>query len=253
MSKAKAKAVEGVVEVPVVNLIEMRLRIIGVTPMFMNRMSAKVKQGLLVGSKKKTAAERINIKHNPFQEFVDSAEIVNSGPTALGLLVTAVKASMCDAAIETAGLTKAGTQRLLFMPGDHAPLYGIPQLRMDVTRSADMSRTPDIRTRAFLPKWGSEISIRFVSPQLSAQSVVSLLSNAGVLIGVGDYRQQKGKGSYGTFRVIAENDSDAEWEDLISNHGRDAQLKALHNPEPANPQTEELMRFWESENKRRSA
>ena len=54
------------------------------------------------------------------------------GPTVLGLRVTAVKAAMCQAAIETAGLTKTGAQRLLFMPGDVVPLYGIPQLRCDV-------------------------------------------------------------------------------------------------------------------------
>lgn len=230
-----------------------RLRIIGTTPLFQNRMSNKVKEVLLVGGRKKTAADRAEIKHNPIQEYRDSAEILPGGPTALGLRVTAVKAAMCQAAIETAGLTKAGAQRLLFMPGDFVPLYGIPQLRCDVVRSADINRTPDVRTRAFLPAWGVEIDIQFSSPQLAMTSVVTLLCNAGVLIGVGDYRQEKGKGAFGSFRVLGEDEKDREWTDLVKNHGRMRQLKALEKPEYADKDTADLMEFFEAETKRRAA
>lgn len=230
-----------------------KLRIIGVTPMFQNRMANKVKQGLLVGTKKKTKSERAEIKHFPLQEFRDSMEIVKDGPTALGIRVTAVKAAMCTAALETAGLTKTSAQRLLFMPGDFAPLYGTPQLRMDVVRSADINRTPDVRSRAYLPKWGAEIEIQYIVPQLSALSVVSLLCNAGVLIGVGDFRQEKGKGAFGSFRVIGDGEKDDEWNDLVKNHGRKAQLAAINRPEYADQDTIDLMEFFEGEVKRRAA
>lgn len=232
---------------------EARLRIIGTTPLFQNRMANKVKAQLLVGSRKKTKAERVEIKHNPLAEYVDSAEIMSAGPTALGLRVTAVKAAMCTAALETAGLTKTSAQRLIFMPGDLTPLYGTPQLRMDVVRSADINKTPDVRTRAFLPKWGAEIHIQYVVPQLSAASVAALLINAGVLVGVGDFRQEKGKGAFGSFRVIGEDEQDAEWDDLVANHGRTAQEAALHDPEYADKDTADLMEFFFSETKRRAA
>ena len=90
-------------------------------------------------------------------------------------------------------------------------------------------------------------------PQLSVQAVVSLLCNAGVLIGVGDYRQQKGKGSYGAFRVLGEGEDDAEWADLVANHGRAAQEPALSEPEFANEETAELMSFYSGEVQRRAA
>ncbi len=230
-----------------------RLRIIGVTPLFQNRMASKVKGSLLAGGRKKTKVERLEIKHQPYEEFRDSAEIVASGPTALGLRVVAVKAAMATAAIETAGLTKSSTQRLLFMPGDLAPLYGTPQLRLDVVRSADINRTPDIRSRAFLPKWGAEIEIQYIVPQLSISAVVSLLCNAGMLIGVGDFRQEKGKGAFGSFRVIGDGEQDDEWDDLVENHGRSAQEKALADPEFADQDTADLMEFWQTEVKRRAA
>lgn len=230
-----------------------RLRIIGETPLFQNRMANKAKQQLLVGGRKKTKADRVEIKHDPLQEFRDSAEIVPNGPTALGLRVTAVKAAMCTAALETAGLTKTAAQRLIFMPGDFAALYGTPQLRMDVTRSADINRTPDVRTRAFLPKWGAEIEIQYIVPQLSAAAVVSLLCNAGVLVGVGDFRQEKGKGAFGSFRVVGEGEDDEEWNELVKDHGLMAQLAALNDPEYADKDTEDLMSYFHEEVKRRAA
>ncbi len=229
------------------------LRIIGETPMFQNRMAAKAMHTLLVGGTRKTKADRAEIKHDPISEFRNSAEILETGPTALGLRVVAVKAAMCTAALETAGLTKTGAQRLLFMPGDLVPLYGVPRLRMDVVRSADMNRTPDVRTRTYLPKWGAEIEIQYIIPQMNASSVVSLLRNAGIMIGLGDFRQEKGKGAFGSFRVIGAGEKDAEWDDLVANHGRKAQEAAIKDPEYANQETAELMEFFFSEVRRRAA
>lgn len=230
-----------------------RLRIVGMTPLFQNRMANKAKQQLLVGGRKKTKADRAEIKHQPLLEYRDSAEIMKDGPTALGLRVVAVKAAMCTAALETAGLTKSATQRLLFMPGDLVPLYGTPQLRMDVVRSADINRTPDVRTRAFLPRWGAEIEIQYVIPQLSLISVVSLLQNAGILVGVGDFRQERGKGAFGSFRVLGDGDEDDEWNDLVENHGRAAQEAALAEPDYADRDTADLMEFFAEEEQRRAA
>lgn len=253
MARTIAKTETAEISVAPLKRASVRLRIIGATPLFQNRMANKVKEGLLVGTKKKTKAERVEIKHDPVREFRNSAEVLKSGPTALGLRVVAIKAAMCSAALETPGVTKASTQKLLFMPGDFFHLYGTPMLRMDVVRSADINRTPDVRSRAFLPKWGAEVEIQYIVPQLSAQSVVTLLANAGVLIGVGDFRQEKGKGAFGSFRVIGTDQKDAEWDDLVANHGRAAQVAALEEPEYADQDTADLMEFFRGETLRRAA
>jgi len=247
------KEVEQEIVVPALRRGIVRLRIIGQTPMFQNRMAAKAKQQLLVGGRKKTAADKAQIKHHPIAEFRDSLERIGDGPTALGLRVVAMKAAMCTAALETAGITKTSAQRLLFMPGDLTALYGVPQLRMDVVRSADINRTPDVRTRAFLPKWGAEIEIHHVLPQLPVSSVVTLACNAGVLVGLGDFRQEKGKGAFGSFRVITADTQDDEWDELVAEHGREAQLSAIDSPEYADEDTAELMEFFFGEEKRRAA
>ena len=229
------------------------VRIVGTTPMYQNWMAAKAKQQLLVGGQKKSKADRAHIKHQPLQEFRDSAQILPGGPTALGLNVIAVKAAMATAALETTGgLKKASAQRLLYMPGTFAALYGVPQLKMDVVRSADMNRTPDVRTRCYLPQWGAEITMSYIVPQLSMNSVIALLCNAGMVVGVGDFRQEKGKGSFGSFRVLGDED-DAEWNDLVANHGREMQEAALNDPDYADQDTADLMEFFHSEVQRRAA
>ena len=116
-----------------------------------------------------------------------------------------------------------------------------------------MNKTPDVRSRAFLPVWGAEVEIQFIVPQLSITSVVTLLANAGILIGIGDYRQEKGKGAFGSFRVLGEGEADAEWDSLVADHGREAQLAALESPQFADADTADLMGFFEGEVRRRAA
>lgn len=117
-----------------------------------------------------------------------------------------------------------------------------------------MNKTPDIRTRAFLPRWCAEVDIAFVTPTLSVHSVVSLLSNAGVIVGIGDFRQEKGRGSYGCFSV--HGDDLGDWSDTwdeITAESREVQEAAMAKPEAADDETEELLGMLEDERAKRSA
>ncbi len=118
-----------------------------------------------------------------------------------------------------------------------------------------MNRTPDVRTRGYLPNWCAEIEIRFVTPTLSQMSIVSLLANAGTIVGIGDYRQEKGRGSYGTFSVAGSEDmgdQQAIW-DEITQEDRSVQESAIDNPECADEETRDLMQFIQEERIRRAA
>ena len=48
---------------------EVKLRMIGQTPLYFNSMGSKAMRDLLAGSRKKTAADKQNIKHNPEVEY----------------------------------------------------------------------------------------------------------------------------------------------------------------------------------------
>ena len=227
------------------------LRIIGSTPMYFNAMSVKAKRTLLIGGGKKTAAEKKELKHDPEQEFRDSVYRTALGPTLLAFPAAGIKNSMATAALVTDGVKKTDVQRLIFLPQEKVSIWGRPYLRMDVVRSADMNRTPDIRTRAFLPRWCAEVEVAFVTPTLSIHAVASLLSNAGVVCGLGDFRQEKGKGSYGTFRLTDEDD--AVWQELTSSEARDVQEAAMADPQTYDEETRELWAMLRQERMRRAA
>lgn len=249
-----AKKDTGTLHIDALKQGRITLKLVGTTPMYMNSMSAKAKRSLLIGGGKKTAAEKKELKHDPEQEFYDSAHRTPHGPTLLCFPAPGVKSAMSTAALETAGVTKSSVNRLVFLPEQKIKIWGKPYLKMDVVRSADMNRTPDVRTRAFLPRWCAEVDIAFVTPTLSAHSIVSLLANAGAIVGLGDFRQEKGRGSYGTFAVAGDDLGD--WSDYwneVTQEARDVQQAALDNPECADQETEELMAMLFEERQRRAA
>ena len=228
---------------------------IGQTPMYFNSMGAKAWRDLLVGGGKKTAAQKKDIKHNPEAEFRDSVYKKDTGSTYLCFPAAGVKGAMATAALETGGITKTSVQRLIFLPESHIQIWGKPLLKMDIVRSADMNKTPDVRTRAYLPQWCAEVTVKYVVPTLSAHSIVSLLSNAGTIVGIGDFRQEKGRGSYGTFAVSgAEEMGDYQeiW-DEITKEDREVQKLAMEQPICADEQTAELMQYLQEERLRRAA
>lgn len=244
------KAEAGVLEVHPLKRGDLTLKVVGETPLFFNSMSAKAQRSLLLGGGRKTAAERRDIKHSPRDEFRDSVYLSNDERTLLGFPAAGVKGAMATAALETPGVTKSSVQRLIFLPQERVNIWGTPQLRCDVVRSADMAKTPDIRTRAFLPEWCAEVNIRFVT-SLSEASIVSLLSNAGLIVGLGDFRQEKGKGAFGAFRVVASDDAD--WARIAASGGYAQQKAAMEAPEPANEETRTLLGFFDEEVAKRTA
>lgn len=251
----KATAKDDVLEIEQMKRSEVTLRIIGQTGLYFNSMSRKAMGTLLIGGGKKTAAEKREIKHNPEQEFNESVYRMKDGPTLLGFPSPAIKGAMATAALETKSVTKTSVNRLLFVPDYRFAIFGKPYLRMDVVRSADMNRTPDIRTRAYLPEWCCEVRVEYSSDRFSVHSIVSMLSNAGQTVGIGDFRQEKGKGNFGTFTVHGtdmDDDAQAAW-DRITAQGRAIQQEAMENPESYDDDTEELMVFLRRERMRRSA
>ncbi len=232
------------------------LRLIGRMPLYYNSMSVKTKRGLLIGNTKKSAAEKKELKHIPEEEFRDSLYKMLTGPTALGFPAPGVKQAMATAALETAGVSKTNVQRLVFMPQEYVPVWGIPLLKMDTVRSADINKTPDVRTRGFLRQWCAEVDIAFTLPTFSPHAIISMMSNAGLICGLGDFRQEKGKGSFGTFDVTtadAGGQLNDMFDDLVANAGREAQEAAIANPQVADEETRELFEFLVEERQRRAA
>lgn len=240
------------VEMSVVEVQEGELSccILGTSPFICNRMSQKVLHELLAPQKKTAADKAANMKHNPIQEFRDSPYRMARGTeSVLAVLPSMFKQAMGTAALRTPGTQKSAVLQLVNVPWDNIPVYGIPKVFMAVTRSADMNKTPDIRTRAILPEWACRLTVRFVKPIIREQAIMNLLAAAGRISGVGDWRQEKGSGSYGSFKLVGTDDPD--FVRITSTMGYDAQLKALEEPEAYNDETDEMLAWYDVELKRR--
>ena len=230
------------------------LRMIGNTPIIFNRMAEKAKRDLLIGAGRKTAAQKKEIKHNPEFEFRSSIHKMVDGDTLLGFPAAGVKGAMATAALETTGVNKTSVNRLIFLPQQKVSIWGTPKLYMDVVRSSDMNKTPDIRTRAIVNEWCAEVDIAFVTPTLSQHSIVSLLQNAGMICGIGDNRQEKGKGNFGSWFVDFEgNDQFKDVWETRTKIGRKAQEKAMKDIIINDEETQELYDFYKEEVIRRAA
>lgn len=189
---------------------ELTLTVLGRTPFICNRMSQKARQGLLLPdeSRRKAVVRAREPKHDPLAELRQSfyRTLDPAAPTLFAALASMFKGSMRQAALDVPGATKRQIGSLLWVKGERLPLYGVPQLLMNVVRNMDQNRTPDIRSRAILPEWTTTITIEYVIPLLKAPSVVNLQVAAGMITGVGDWRPEKGNGTYGQFQIVAADD-----------------------------------------------
>lgn len=220
--------------------------LLGTTPLIYNRMTAKAKRELLFPKGRKTAADKAaSVKHSPLEEYRDSAYTVPDGDTLLSMLATSLKGAMCTAALDQPGSSKAQVGRLVWVLGEHLRVYGVPQLHMGVVRQAGIARTPDVRTRAIVPRWALLAEISYVVPILSTTSVINLVGAGGQTAGIGDFRTEKGKGNYGQYEVV--NPEDPRLLELIATGGREAQEAALADPECYDQDGAELLAWYQEE------
>lgn len=226
--------------------------VLGTSPFLFNRMAEKAKRELLMPRGRLTTAQKAsNLKHDPVAEYRASVHRhVGDGPTRLVMKTTAFKGALAAAATDMpTAVARTQINRLTYVVGEYVPIWGIPRLNMEVVRSADMNKTPDIRTRAKLAEWCSKVTLRFAEPMLSVNTVSTLLAAAGMIIGVGDFRQEKGKGNNGQFMLVSEDDPD--FQRIMREGGQAAQDEALANPVCYDAETEELLQWFEEERARR--
>lgn len=233
---------DAVVVVERVNTEAVSVVLLGTTPLIMNRMSEKVRQGLLSPRTLTAPEKRSTLKHDPLGEYRGSMYTTTAEETLLGFPASGVKKAMMTAALDLPGARKAQIGRLVYVMGIDLPVYGVPQLFMSVTRSADMSHTPDIRTRAILPQWAMPVMVSYVSPLMNATSIINLLVAAGITAGIGDWRAEKGAGTYGSFEVVKADDSRVVA--LMESSGRAQQELARDNPICYNDESSDLLAWW---------
>jgi len=224
--------------------------LLGRSPLIINRLAEKARQELLYPAGPKNAAERQSrLKHNPIEEFRSSVHQI-ADPTAATLLAmpgSAIKRALASAALDIPGAKKAQVGRLTYVPEQLVNVFGIPRLLMSVVRNSDMNHTPDVRSRAIVERWVIVATICFVTPLLKPQTVLNLLAAAGLYIGLGDWRPEKGAGNFGQFEVLpfAQREHDSRVLDIMQQN-RAVQEAAMLNAEPFDNESRELLNWFDT-------
>lgn len=240
-------------EITIVEVHQQRITfcVLGTSPLIYNAMSEKAWHELLMPSGKKNAAERAStLKHVPIDEFRNSVyrNGAEDAPTLLNFPSAAFKKATASSALDTPGAAKSQIGRLLWADGDRVNIYGVPQILCAIVRNSDINHTPDVRTRAILPEWACHVTMSFMKPMLTATTVGNLFAAAGLIRGVGDWRQEKGSGSYGQFKLVSADDRDFA---RVMKQGRAAQVAAMEKPVPYDDETLRLLSWFDGEVKRR--
>jgi hypothetical protein len=226
---------------------EVKFNVVGKTPMIMNRFPQKAWQELLFPSGRRSRASlEQTLKHDPLNEFRGALYRCrdDKSPTLIHVPNGAFHSALASVAIDVPGAAKAKIERLTKVIDVNIALYGVPQIYCAMVRNSDMNHTPDVRTRPIFPEWACTVSFSFMKNVLSESTIARLFGAAGVIIGIGDWRGQKG-GPFGSFKLVSDND--ATFQRIVKTQGRKAQMEAWENPAYFDEDTRELLLWFETE------
>jgi hypothetical protein len=248
MSKAPSKS--KTLEIKPITMSRARVHLLGTSPLIMHRFSSKSWRELLLPSPEKNKAEKAeSLKHDPLTEYRECCYRNRdpNEPTAVHFPSGAFSKAVAAAALDVPGATKSQMLRLVSISTTQVNIYGVPMLGMDMVRNSDMARTPDVRTRAFFPEWCCAVDVEYVSTLINQTQIFNLIGAAGVIVGLGDYRPQKG-GQFGKFMAVAPDDPTLL---RVMKQGRAIQEAALLNPSFFNEDSAELYGWFVDEVARR--
>ena len=232
------------VEIQPIKMRQLIVFLVGTSPLIMHRFAFKAWQELLYPSAKKNKAERASsLKHKPLEEY-QGCFYRNRNPSqpALFHLPNGMPhQALAAAALDIPGAKRTEMERWTNVADVNINLFGVPQMFMSMVRSSDMNRTPDVRTRPIFPKWACQVTIDYKTDPLTDNNILNLFAAAGAIVGMGDWRPQKG-GPYGKFRLCGAKD--AEYLDIIKRQGRAPQQKAYDQPAYWDDETAELMTWF---------
>lgn len=251
----KKKEVPAEIAIESVSVAELSVWLIGTSPLLMNRLAEKARHELLLPAPAKNrAAKQSTLKHVPIDEYRASIyrQLDDDAPTRLVFPGGGLRKAIASAALDMPGSSKAQIGRLVRVAEYNLAVYGVPRICCMVVRQADIKKTPDVRTRAIIPEWCCQVTIRFAHPILKQAAILSLLTAAGDFIGIGDGRNEKGSSlSCGCFRIAANAQDMKEVERIRKAGGLKQQDAAIEDPEAFDADTRTLLEWFDEEIKRR--
>lgn len=189
-----------IISLPEIKIKQSTFKIIGITPLIVNRFSEKAQQMIL--EKQKHEAKRPREAKNPEEQYKQSLYFFGDGKRT-GFPAVGFKAAMTRAGKQI-GLPMTDTRGKFHVIGDENDLVEIKgkhNMRSDMVRLA--TGVADVRFRGEYKNWSADLTISYNSSVISEEQLAQLLNMAGFSCGIGEWRPEKSNsGSYGLFKII---------------------------------------------------
>ncbi|NIP94018.1 MAG: hypothetical protein GWO24_11415, partial [Akkermansiaceae bacterium] len=208
--KATKDATASKITVPDVTMNELEFRIVGISPLMVNQFPEKAMRemedkGKGVKTKRPprnpkesfNAARYQGVKYKPAKGRAITADgfradgikkaVVSAAKFLDGVFMTTLRGSL---------FVNLGEELVPIMNGKGACK---PEMDRRPVRLAGPSRTADIRYRPIYHDWSIPVKVLFDPSLIDEVSIVRLFTRAGISVGIGENRPEKG-GQYGMFR-----------------------------------------------------
>jgi hypothetical protein len=192
--KSETERTEVRLVAPTIQVLEIEL--IGTTTYIPHQAGEKVKAEILRRQidKVKTREKRdLDAEYEDCFYKNDKGELYIPGP--------AFARSILSVVADFDGISGAEVKRNIRILSDECPLeYESIEPRIDRVVLAGIGRTMDVRKRPYIHGWKTKVLVQFNKAKFSAAEVLNLFQSAGMCVGVGDWRPEKG-GNHGMWRV----------------------------------------------------
>jgi hypothetical protein len=191
------------VEVLEFSIREVKIPIVGISPLIIHAWSAKAMREI----SDKQAGKAKNKKHDIRVPEDDFEQAKHKSPEGWdGFPAAGFKAAMIRGA-KMIGMVMKDTQTSFFIKADCEEtqlvrIYGDCRMRTDMVRVGMGSA--DIRYRPEYPEWSAILTVEFNSGVVSLNQIYQLVKAAGYGCGIGEMRPEKTKFNYGRFKLAEE-------------------------------------------------
>lgn len=215
-----------------IELVDMKVRVVGDTPLMSHAWSEKAKRSMLEKQMKKSRqAKEAKV---PLADFVDSLYWLTAKPTLeevleaakldtveeqvatlvkdakFGFPAIALKSCVVNSSSQADGQKKTTTRASFLIrstnptnsinPNEMIEIQGTPTMDESLVRVGTLTKTADLRYRGIFPTWAMDFIVRYNRRVISAEQLVGLINLGGFGNGIGEWRPQR-NGQLGMFSV----------------------------------------------------
>lgn len=205
--------------------------LVGQTPLIVHAWSEKARREML--DKQVKVAKSGREAKDPYENF--QASLYRIDKDTFGFPATGVKNAILSSAHKDKGIPRSTVMSALWIDSDivrtrpalagaicDMPLLRVygeePQMREDMVRiGAGLNKKADLAYRGQFRIWAIRLTGRFNSTVLPLDQLVFLITEAGMSIGLGEWRNEK-RGMFGSFAIATPEEEEA-WEAFANGTG----------------------------------